>query len=147
MIDLEPSCRLGELLRAGARCDRSGPRWREAISFHEANPWVYERLMQICFELRAKGFTRYSTRTLVAVLRFEWDLKTTKQNVVISGGESLAVKLNDHHTAYYARMLIEAHRELWDFFELRAAEGDPVEMPKPKPEPERLRFSEQLALF
>lgn len=144
--------RLDELLRDGARCDRSGPRWQEALAFHAESPWVLDRLRQICFELRARGFTRYSTRTLVAVLRFEWDLKTTKQEVVISGGESIAVKLNDHHTAYYARMLIEAHPELWDFFELRAAEGDPTELPPPpaprEPEPSRTWAPmEQLGLF
>ena len=124
---------LGELLRDGARCDRSGPRWREMLDFHGENPWVYDRMRQICFELRSKGFSRYSTRTLIAVLRFEWDMKTTHQEVVIAGGEERAVKLNDHHTAYYARMLIEAHPELWDFFELRAAEGDPISLPPPSP--------------
>jgi hypothetical protein len=121
---------LGELLRDGARCDRTGPAWCKALAFHEANHWVYERLEHYCLDLIAKGFTRYSTRTLIAVLRFEWDLKTSGEAVVVAGGEERSVKLNDHHTAYYARMLIEAHpRKLWDFFELRAAEGDPEEAP------------------
>jgi hypothetical protein len=134
--------RLDELLRDGARCDRSGPRWQEALAFHAENPWVLDRLRQICFELRARGFTRYSTRTLVAVLRFELDLKTTGQAVNLADGRERVVKLNDHHTAYYARMLIEAHPELWDFFELRSAEGDPT-----APYNHRRWFSEQLELI
>ena len=147
MIETLP---LGELLRDGARCDRGGPRWRETLTFHDANPWVYDRLKQICFQLRAKGFARYSTRTLIAVLRYEWDLKTTHQDVVISGGEERSVKLNDHHTAYYARMLIESHPELWDFFELRAAEGDPIALPKTEPQVQAQHgswFRHQLSMF
>lgn len=70
------------------------------------------------------------------MLRFEWDLKTTSQDVWIEG-DTRAVKLNDHHTAYYARMLIEERPDMWDFFELREAEGDPVgpSSVEPKPEP------------
>lgn len=120
---------IGELLRDGARCDRSGPRWRETLEFHAANPWVYDRLAQMCHRLRERGFAQYSTRTLIAVLRFEADLKSTGQAVRVDGDER-EVKLNDHHTAYYARMLIESYPHLWDFFELRAAEGDPVAPPK-----------------
>jgi hypothetical protein len=136
---------VGELLRDGARCDKSGERWREALEFHAENPWVLDRLRTICFDLRARGFTRYSTRTLVAVLRFEWDLKTTHQQIVIDGGEERSVKINDHFTAYFARMLIERHPELWDFFELRTAEGDPEELPPP---PDRtIRDGAQLSLL
>jgi len=92
---------VGELLRDGARCDKSGEQWRAALEFHAENPWVLERLRTICFDLLARGFARYSTRTLIAVLRFEWDLKTTHQQIHIGDGEERAVKLNDHHTASY----------------------------------------------
>ncbi len=115
---------VGELLRDGRRCDRGGKLWKEFLAFHDENPWVYTRLKQIVQQLREKGFKRYSTRTLIAVLRFEWDLQTTGEDVKLEG-ELRKVKLNDHHTAYYARMLIEERPELWEFFELRSAEGDP----------------------
>ena len=123
---------VGELLAAGARCDRSGSQWRAALEFHAANPWVYERLRSMCADLLERGFTRYSSRTLVAVLRFDWDLRTGGQVVRMEGGERI-VKLNDHSTAYYARMLIEAEPALARFFELRAAEGDPTSVPPPAP--------------
>lgn len=126
---------VGELLRDGHRCDRSGPLWKQFLEFHKDNPWVYERLKGHCHQLRQKGFKRYSTRTLIAVLRFEWDLKTTHQEVRVEG-EPRAVKLNDHHSAYYARMLIEDYPHMWDFFELRYAEGDPVVKDEPEDEPE-----------
>lgn len=123
---LEPPTRVAELLRDGARCDRTTPLWRAFLAFHAENPHVYDRLREIVLTLRARGFRRYSTKTIVAAMRFEWDLKTGGEDVTIEGGEERRVKLNDNHTPYFARMLIEERRELWDFFELRAADGDPV---------------------
>ena len=99
---------VADLLAAGAVCDRSGPLWRGFLSFHEANPWVYMRLAEMCSDLRRRGFRHYSTRTLISVLRFEWDLQTGGDDVRVEGGARIKVKLNDHHSPYYARMLIEA---------------------------------------
>lgn len=102
---------------------QDGPLWRSFREFHELNPWVFERLVDICFELKRRGFSKYSMRTLVSVLRFEWDLKTSGDNVVI-GGEEKRVKLNDHHTPYYARYLVQQYPEFKSFFEFRRAEGE-----------------------
>ena len=115
---------VAELLASGARCDRSGALWRDFLEFHKENPWVYERLRQMCLDLRWRGFNHYSTRTLIAVLRFEWDMKTGGSDVSIDGGNR-RVKLNDHHSPYYARLLIENEPSFAHFFELRHAEGDP----------------------
>lgn len=109
--------------RRGVSWGELGPKWRAFWEFHFANPWVYARLLDLCRQLRAVGFQRYSTRTLIAVLRFEWDLRTGGQNVII-GGEERRVKLNDHHTAYYARLIAWEHPEFANFFEFRIAEGD-----------------------
>lgn len=97
---------------------------REFLVFHEANPWVYERLVQLSRKLKRAGFTKYSTRTLISVLRFEWDLKTSGQSVVVAGGEEIRVKLNDHHSPFYARKLMREHPEFAGFFETRRAEAD-----------------------
>lgn len=118
--------RLADLLKAGARCDRSSRKWRETLAFHADNPHIYARLRDLCEGLRAKGFTFYSMRTLVCVLRFETDLASTGQDVWIDG-ELRKVTLNDHHSPYYARMLIEEDPSYAEFFELRSAEGDPVD--------------------
>jgi hypothetical protein len=115
---------IGELLRDGQTCNKAGKLWTQFLAFHHANPWIYDRLNAIVDKLRERGFTKYSTRTLISVLRFEADLKTTGETVRVEG-EDREVKLNDHHSPYYARLLIEARPELWDFFELRSAEGDP----------------------
>jgi hypothetical protein len=119
---------VAELLRDGAKCDRTTPLWRAFLEFHHANPQVYVRLKELCHELCQAGFQRYSTRTLICVLRFEWDLKTGGQEVIIAG-EPRFVKLNNNHTPYYARMLIEEMPGMAGFFELRHVEGDPTCLP------------------
>ncbi|MDP2607291.1 MAG: hypothetical protein Q8S00_32540 [Deltaproteobacteria bacterium] len=120
---------LRELLRAGAKCDRSGPLWRSFLEFHHDNPWVYRRIKEISNDLYTSGFRYYSTRTVISVLRFEWDLRTGGQEVIITGKPRM-VKLNNNHSPYYARMMIEEDPGKWtDFFELRSAEGDPVCFP------------------
>jgi hypothetical protein len=135
---------VAELLRDGYRCNRNGPLWKEFLRFHYENPWVYSRLKELCLEMRKHGWRKYSTRTLIAVLRWERDLETGGQEVRIEG-EQRKVKLNDHHTAYYARMIVEEHPFMWDFFEMRAAEGDPDET-RPPPRPE-IMGSPQLSLL
>ncbi len=119
------SAQISSLLRSGARCDRSGALWQTMLAFHNANPHVYKRLREICDDLRRTGWSHYSMRTLVCVLRFEADLASRGEEVRIDGA-ARKVALNDHHSVYYARMLIEEDPSYADFFELRAAEGDPM---------------------
>ncbi len=101
-----------------------GPLQRSFLQFHRANPWVYDRLVEISKDLLAKGFGKYSMRTLIAVLRFEWDLKTSGQNVSIGSGQTVKVKLNNNHSPYYARMLMQQHPQFKGFFDMRRAEGE-----------------------
>lgn len=118
------------MLRDGARCDRSGPLWQKFLGFHRTNPWVYEELKEICSTLRSKGFRKYSTRTIISVLRYRWDIRTGGEDVRLHDGSEMVVKLNNNHSPYYARMLIEENPMFWDFLELRAAEGDPEDAPE-----------------
>ena len=96
------------------------------LRFHAENPRVLERMLELCRQLRARGFRRYSTRTIVAVLRFERDLETGGEDVYVEGDpEPRRVKLNDHHSAYYARLIMDAYpEEFADFFETRRCEKD-----------------------
>lgn len=97
---------------------------RAFLEFHRENPWVYRRLVELCFELKGAGFNRYSMRTLISVLRFEFDLKTSGEEVVLADGEPRRVKLNNNHSPYYARMLVDQYPQFKTFFEFRRAEGD-----------------------
>jgi hypothetical protein len=106
------------------------------MSFHSRNPWVYDRIEEMVRSLQARGFKKYSMRTIVAVLRFEYDLKTGGEEVVVDGGETIRVKLNNNHASYYARMWRDKHPDQAGFFNYRRAEGEvegevlPVVKPK-----------------
>ena len=60
-----------------------GPLERQFINFHNENPEVFKRIVQVCFQLRNNGVMKYSMRTIMSVLRFEWDMKTGGSNVRI----------------------------------------------------------------
>lgn len=109
------------------------------LAFHQANPWVYVRMVAHCRALLARGYKQYSSRTLISVMRFEWDLQTTKQRVLFAGAMApSAVKLNDHHSPYYARMIMASHPEFADFFSRREVTGED-DMTFPAPPPESLK--------
>lgn len=94
--------------------------------FHKANPEVYEKILGMCRRLRKTGWRKYSMRTIVSVLRFEQDLASTGEEVAVDAPERLRrVKLNNNHSPYYARLLVEEHpTEFAGFFEMRLAEGE-----------------------
>jgi hypothetical protein len=141
---------LGELLLQGRRCDRSGPRWCAFLEFHQANPWVYDQMLAAARALMHRGFRQYGSHTIMHALRYQRDLETGGDDVEIAGGDTLHVKLNNNHAAYYARLIIENHpQEFAMFFELRAAEGDPEdeEAEEPEPEPPRTWDGAQGALW
>lgn len=77
--------------------------------FHEQNPEVYDLFKQAALKMRETGRQRYSARTIVEVIRWDHDLRT-------SGG---AFSVNDNFTPIYVRLLIHEHPEFRDFFELR----------------------------
>lgn len=80
-------------------------------AFHRTNPHVYERLRTKALQLRRRGWTRYSIKTLYEVLRWEDDVETDDPNSDL--------KLNNSYTSRYARLLMQAESELTDFFQTR----------------------------
>jgi len=101
------------------------PLRRAFLEFHWANPWVYKKLVEICIELQEQGYKLYSMRTLIAHLRYTWDRSTSGSEVRLAGGVIRRVKLNDHHTAYYARLLAYKRPRFRSFFEFRRVAGEP----------------------
>ena len=78
--------------------------------FDAANPALYQRFKQLAFELIAKGRRRYSSKTIVCVMRFQHDISTNADD---------EFKINDVVTSRYARKFLAEHPEHADFFELR----------------------------
>ena len=91
--------------------------------FDAANPALYERFKEITLALIAAGKTRYSSKTILCVLRYEHDVSTTASD---------DFKINDVVTSRYARKFVAEFPEHSNFFELREllAERSP---PKPPP--------------
>jgi hypothetical protein len=79
-------------------------------AFHQQNPHIFAHFMRLADEMRATGRERYSARTIVEVMRWHYNLKT-------SGN---VFKVNDDFVPIYARVLIHEHPRFDGFFELRA---------------------------
>ena len=91
--------------------------------FHNANPQVYERIVEVCHALRRNGIGKYSINTILHAIRFERDLRTSGQ-VVACDNKPQRVKLNNNHAPYYARLVMAREPELKGFFDLRSTELD-----------------------
>lgn len=77
--------------------------------FHIANPQVYALFERFTFEVIMRGFRHYSADAIIHRVRWETSITTTDNEF----------KINDHHTAYYARRFHANHPEHDGFFRLR----------------------------
>jgi len=84
---------------------------RDFWAFHVSNPRVYEELRNHALELRRRGRSHYGIKALFEVVRFHRALDTTDK--------CAEWRLNNNHTALYARMLMANEPELGDFFRTR----------------------------
>ena len=78
--------------------------------FHNNNPEVYQQLVKLALDLKRKGRARYGIKGLFEVVRWHRAMSTTA---------NAGFKLNNNHTAYYARMIMDNWNELDGFFHLR----------------------------
>ena len=86
--------------------------------FHSENPHVYDKLEQLALQLRRSGINRWGMKALWEVCRYELMLRTS--------ASAKSFRLNNNHTAYYARLLMDQNPELAGFFETREHRGDHV---------------------
>ena len=77
--------------------------------FHRDNPHVFRKFKELAFAMKATGRERYSARTIVEKMRWDYDINTT-------GG---VFKINDDFVPIYVRLLIQRYPEFAGFFELR----------------------------
>jgi len=93
-----------------------GDTWEEdqleadpGMVFHRENPQVYQHLRASALALLDAGHRHHSIKGLFEVLRYNAKLRTN--------GKSY--KLNNNHTAFYARLLMNREPRLDGFFYLR----------------------------
>ena len=77
--------------------------------FHEANPHVYELIKRFTMEAIAAGFKHYGIQSIAERVRWHTAIET----------EGEALKLNNNHTAYYARMFMDDYPDHEGFFRTR----------------------------
>ena len=94
------------------------------LDFHEANPHIYDIIVQISRGLKAKGFKRAGMKMIFERLRWLWAIQTQGDDY----------KLNNNYTAFYARKVMSEVPELQGFFKVRTqrhATGGDAEEERP----------------
>jgi hypothetical protein len=97
----------------------------QAEKFHRENPEVWKLFCRFTFQLIARGFKHYSAQHGV-FSRIRWE--TDQADV---DGKSM-FKINNNHSAFYARWFMESYPEHDGFYRTRAqTSGDeaPTNLP------------------
>jgi len=90
---------------------RERPSIRERFErFHAANPGVYRVFKRFAWDVKKAGRSRWSADAIIQRIRWFFAVETDEPEF----------KINDHYSAYYARMLMREDPDNFDgFFELR----------------------------
>ena len=101
---------VNQLLDFDPRPQPPGDRIEEAArAFHAENQYVFDALAAVCLEMREAGVERWSIKAAYEVVRYN--------GLVRRDGRTY--KLNNNHTAHYARWLMERVPGLEGFFATR----------------------------
>lgn len=84
--------------------------------FHELNPWVYHKLVELAHRLQQRGLTRLGINMLWEVLRWQYYETTTDP--------SSGYHLNDHYPSRYVRLIVAREPDLKNCFQLRKLHTD-----------------------
>ena len=82
-----------------------------ALSFHADNPIVWHLFLRFTGEVLNRGFKNYSVTAIFERIRWETD--------VVTQGAYGDFKINNNHSAYYARWYMEQYPEFDGFFRIR----------------------------
>ena len=85
--------------------------WEQCAAFHRLHPEVWSLFEKYTFDRIRRGFKHYSSDAIFHRIRWEMALPSYEK-----GKE---FKLNDHHTAFYARRFMRLHVEHDGFFHTR----------------------------
>ena len=94
---------------------------REArfLAFHRANPIVYQLWDQFTRQALDKGHRRVGSQMIIERIRWE-----TTIAIVDARPDGEALKINDHHKPYYARLWMKNNPNHKGVFGIRSVEGD-----------------------
>ncbi|MCA0268759.1 MAG: hypothetical protein LCH53_06020 [Bacteroidetes bacterium] len=89
--------------------------WEQrAHAFLDAHPEVYDAIVRIARQLKARGYARYSIKGVMEIVRYlhEGDTKPDAAE---------PFKLNNNYSATFARVVMAREDDLQDFFQTRKA--------------------------
>lgn len=89
------------------------------LKFHEANPHVYKKIVELAWEAKNGGFEHLGMRFLWERVRW-WHLFECVDQSSIDAG----YMMNDHHIAYYSRLVMDNEPGLKGFFRTRRMVGE-----------------------
>jgi hypothetical protein len=78
--------------------------------FHEANPDVYDELVAMARQAKARGRQKFGIELCFGALRWNRFIRTTGDQ---------GFKLNDHFTSRYSRLIMKLEPDLAGLFETR----------------------------
>jgi hypothetical protein len=87
----------------------------EFIRFHRDNPEIYDLYVKYAFQLRDAGRENYGSKAIIERIRWHVNVETQSKD---------EFKINNNHTAYYARMVMMDYPELEGYFRIRSARND-----------------------
>ncbi len=98
------------LFSSPARAAQESRLAAEFLAFHQANPAVYDELVKLARQAKAKGREKIGIGMLWEVLRWHFWLET-------KGDEEF--KLNNNHRSRYARLIMGLEADLAGVFQTR----------------------------
>ena len=81
--------------------------------FHDANPNVYKKLVQMTRDLKAQGHSKVGMQMLFEVIRWKSMLRTKSNDY----------KMNNNYGSRYARLIMDNEADLKDIYETRRLKG------------------------
>ena len=79
-------------------------------NFHQKNPQVYDKLVEMTWQAKRVGRTRVGMKMMFEVLRWEHLMQTDSDDY----------RLNNNYAPYYARLVMTCDPRLDGMFETRA---------------------------
>jgi hypothetical protein len=82
--------------------------------YHQANPHIYDAIVDICREWKAAGQSRIGMKMVIEVLRWQRGIRSTDEDFAV----------NNSMGSRYARLVMANEPDLVGFFETRRLHGD-----------------------
>lgn len=96
---------MADLAPVGSKLDQ------DFAQFHRDNPLVYDALVRLARQAKARGHERIGIKMLFEVVRWEMFLKTSDA--------ASDFKLNNNYTSRYARLIMASEPDLAGIFFVR----------------------------